>query len=264
LDGKTILVHAEHGLGDAVQMARYLPLIAGRGGRVILRCHDELRELFKSLPGIDRLIGEGDRIPAFDVHCPMMSLPFALSTELNSIPAQIPYLRADPNRVAAWRDRLLPWEGLTKIGLVWAGSPQHQYDRQRSIPLTAFAPLSAAKRTVFFSLQKGAASSQRCPSGLNLVDETRFLVDYADTAALISQLDLVVSVDTSVAHVTGALGKAVWILLPLAPDWRWLLNRSDSLWYPTARLFRQHHRGQWEPVIQEVAEALLDLSRKNQ
>jgi Flp pilus assembly protein TadD len=259
LNGRTILLHAEHGLGDTVQFVRYVSLLAERGGRVILRCQRELRELLKNLC-VDQLIVEGETIPSFDVHCPLMSLPHAFGTRLNSIPNSVPYLTPDPSRVEQWQRRLTLSPGF-RVGVVWAGRPQHQYDGDRSIRLLALAPLARVAGVKFFSLQKGEAAEQtrKLPPGMDLLDHTALLVDYADTAAMISQLDLVISVDTSVAHVAAAMGKPVWLLLAFAPDWRWLLDRDDSPWYPTMRLFRQSVRGDWTSVIERVTQSLSQI-----
>jgi tetratricopeptide (TPR) repeat protein len=261
LKGRTILLHTEQGLGDAVQMVRYVPRVSARGRRVILQCHHELIEIFKTLTGVHALLAHGDPPPAWDVHCPLMSLPRAFGTRLDSIPADIPYLVPDPSRVENWQERLGAPRG-QRIGLAWAGAPEHQYDRQRSINLSFFAPLFDLPSVQFFSLQKGAAAKQMesLATGNRPIDYTTMLVNYAETAALISQMDLVISVDTSVAHVAGAMGKPVWMLLAYAPDWRWLLQRSDSPWYPTMRLFRQPIRGDWASVITRVANELKKLT----
>ena len=242
-------------------MARYVPLVAAQGGKVVLHCNRELAELFKGLAGVSQLIVEGDPLPVFDLHCPMMSLPLAFATALDSIPCGVPYLFADPVRVQRCRATLGSTSNLRRVGLVWAGSPEHQYDRQRSIPLSAFAPLQRIAGAQFFSLQKGPEAKQANESGhgLNLVDCGDLLDDYADTAALISELDLVISVDTSVAHVAAAMGKPVWLLIAFAPDWRWLLDRDNSPWYPTIKIFRQPNRGDWSTVIQRLTENLNQL-----
>lgn len=256
LDGATILLHAEQGLGDTVQFVRYVPLVAARGGRVVLEVPPELKTLLGAMPGAMTVVAEGEPLPPFQWHCPLMSLPLAFGTELASIPADIPYLAADPAKQAAWQARLPA--GSLKVGLAWAGRPQHKRDRWRSLALARLAPLGAVPGVAFVSLQKGpaAAEARTPPAGLALDDPTADLVDFADTAALVAALDLVIAVDTSVAHLAGALGKPVWVLLPEMPDWRWLLGRADSPWYPTARLFRQPSRGAWEPVVQVVADAL--------
>jgi tetratricopeptide (TPR) repeat protein len=253
LHGKRILVHAEGGLGDAIQFVRYLPEIARRGGRVVLEATSQLRRLLADMPDISEFVATGEPLPQFDVHCPMMSLPRILDTRLATIPAQSPYLRPDPSLARAWNQRLSPGiEGL-KVGLVWAGRAIP--DPGRSIPLEMLAPLGQVPRTWFCSLQR-YESSGKTPaplSGLRFTDWTAELGDLTDTAALISCLDLVITVDTAVAHLAGAMGKRVWVLLQFAPDWRWLLDREDCPWYPTMRLFRQPRTGDWESAVRDVA-----------
>ncbi len=254
LDGRTILLHAEQGLGDAIQFARYVPLVAQLGGKVIFECPPELFELFKSLDGGAELIANGSTLPHYDLHCPLMSLPRALKTRLDSIPANVPYLVADSHRVEAWKSIVKDSENRLKIGLAWAGKPTHTNDRNRSIDLSQLAPLSDCG-AAFHSLQKVPLPA-RPPAGLELIDHANPIKDFAETAALIANLDLVVTVDTSVAHLSGALGKPTWVLLPHLADWRWLTHRTDSPYYPTMRLFRQRAPGDWSAVIQEVVEAL--------
>lgn len=257
LDGRTLLVHAEQGFGDTIQFARYAPMIAARGGRVILECQRELHALLARMPGIGRVIAKGETRPEFDLHCPLLSLPFAFGTTLSSIPAAQSYLMADPELVAVWKDRIAGPESF-KVGLVWAGSQGHRNDRNRSMKLADLAPLGEIDGITFHSLQKGppAAQINSAPGRLRPTDLDAQLSDFDQTAALIANLDLVISVDTSVAHLAAALGKPVWLLTPFVPDWRWLLNRADSPWYPTLRLFRQTSRARWDGVIATVAEAL--------
>jgi tetratricopeptide (TPR) repeat protein len=259
LAGRTILLHCEQGFGDAIQNVRYVHLVAKRGGKIILECHPELRRLFNDFPHTDRVIARGEPLPAFDLHCPLSSLPFACRTTLNSIPADVPYLKPEPELARRWRDKI--GSGGMKVGLVWAGNPTHPNDKTRSIMLQQLAPL-AASGIEFHSLQKGPAASQlAAPAGLRVVDHLGELQNYADTAALISQLDLVIAVDTSVAHLSGALGRPTWVLIPFVADCRWLIGRSDSPWYPTMRLFRQHARERWDGAIEEMARELVKLSR---
>jgi tetratricopeptide (TPR) repeat protein len=255
LDGRTILLHAEQGLGDTLQFVRYVPLVAARGGRVVLEVPRELYGLLGAMPGAARVVSAGDPLPDVDVHCPLLSLPLAFGTDRATIPASVPYLAADPAKVAAWNARL-PSETI-RVGLVWAGRPEHKRDRWRSLTLAALAPLVRAG-VAFVSLQKGPAAGQAKtpPPGMVLLDPTDELVDFTDTAALVAALDLVVAVDTSVAHLAGALGKPVWILLPAMPDWRWLSSGDESPWYPTARLFRQPSRGDWRTVAETVGRDL--------
>ncbi len=258
-DGRTILVHAEQGLGDTLQFVRYAPLLAARGARVVLEVPAPLVRLLANLPDIAAIIPEGAALPAFDLHCPMMSLPLAFATTLETIPAA-PYLHADPMRTARWRDRL-PVDG-RKIGLVWAGSPRvgepraHHADRRRSIPLAGFAPLAGMPGLRFVSLQKDAAADPAAASALGLIEMMDEVADFADTAALVATLDLVIAVDTSVAHLAAAMGKPVWLLSRFDGCWRWLAGRTDSPWYPSLRLFRQDRPGEWAPVIARVRAAL--------
>ena len=257
LDGRTVLVHADQGFGDAIQFVRYLPLVARRGGRVVLECQPALTDLFSALPGVDSVVAQsesGAPAIAFDCHVPLTSLPGLFGTTLDSIPADIPYLQAPPARIDAWRDRLAG-PGLA-VGLVWAGGADLLDDSQRSLDLAMLAPLADIPHMRVFGLQKGpAAENDAAPFLENLGPD---LTDFTETAAAIMALDLVISVDTAVAHLAGALGRPVWTLLPFSPDFRWMLDRTDSPWYPGMRLFRQAQRGQWHPVIAAVAEALAE------
>jgi len=259
LAGKTILLHAEQGYGDTLQFCRYAAPVAALGARVILVVQPPLKSLLSRLAGPVQVLAAGETLPPSDYHCPLMSLPLAFHTDLQSIPGRAPYLTADPARVAAWRARLGA-AAAPRVGLAWSGRPTHRNDAQRSIPLAAFAALLEAGMT-FVSLQKELRKEDQATlaavPGLTHFGEG--LQDYDDTAALIDYLDLVIAVDTSVAHLAGALGKPVWILLPSNPDWRWLLEREDSPWYPTARLFRQTRMGDWGSVIRRVIETLRDL-----
>ena len=258
LAGRTILLHCEQGFGDAIQNVRYVRKVAGRGGRIVLECHPELRRLFNDFPGTDQVIARGQPLPDFDLHCPLSSLPFACRTRLDSIPADVPYLKPDPRLASIWREKIQT-DGL-KVGLVWAGNPTHPNDRTRSIRLEQLASL-AAEGIEFHSLQKGPAADQvgRAPAGMKIADHSAELVDYVDTASLISELDLVIAVDTSVAHLSGALGCRTWVLIPFVADCRWLIGRPDSPWYPTMKLFRQHARERWEGAIRELARELIAL-----
>jgi hypothetical protein len=259
LNGRRIFVYAEQGFGDAIQFSRYLPLLAQRGARVSFACQDELARLMSRVQGVARVLGASVDMD-FDVHCPLLSLPLHFATTLESIPADIPYLSADPDAQRSWRDRIARLgKGRPRIGLVWSGNPAHPRDKSRSLRLLDLAPLAeAASSASLISLQKGPARHdlRSPPDGLNIVDWTGELHDFADTAALIANLDLVISADTAVAHLAGALGKRVWVLLPHTPDWRWMLHRSDSPWYPTMRLFRQERRGEWTAPVWNVIQAL--------
>lgn len=262
LDGATIVIHAEQGLGDVIHFARYLPLVAARGGRVVFEAPVEQHRLFADFSGVARLIAFDEPVPEAQWHCPLLSLPLVFGTTLSSVPSDVPYLHADPAAVAEWRRRLAG--PALKIGLVWAGNPGHRRDRHRSLPLAALAPLGEIPDVAFYALQKGDAAGEAMPAGLRVEILAPLLGDFADTAAAIMALDLVISVDTSVAHLAGALAKPVWIMLPHAPDWRWLETRSDSPWYPSAELFRQDSSRRWEPVIADIAAELASLAAPDQ
>jgi tetratricopeptide (TPR) repeat protein len=258
LANKTILVHAEQGFGDSLQFCRYVPMLA-KLATVVLDVPRPLVRLLSNLTGVTQIVARGDPLPPFDAWIPMLSLPLAFRTTLATIPATVPYLHAVPQ--PRWQQRLATLSG-RKVGLVWAGSPLSPppkalaMDRRRSITLQHFAPLSTIPGLCLISLQKGDAAAQMPPAGMVLHDWTDELEDYADTAALVDALDLVISVDTSVVHLAGALGKPVWVLNRFDQCWRWLQDRTDSPWYPTARLFRQPAPGDWASVIREVTEAL--------
>jgi tetratricopeptide (TPR) repeat protein len=255
LRGKTILLYGEQGLGDTLQFVRYAPLVAARGGRVILGCQRELARLLANFPGVDQIVPGDAPVPPFDLHCSLLSLPRIFRTTADSIPGGPSYLKADPALLETWSNRLGPREpGVRRIGLVWAGNPNHKNDLNRSMKLEHLAGLAAIERVQLYSLQKApaAAAQLRAMPQLNVIDHTAELNDFADTAALISQLDLVITVDTSVAHLSGALGAETWLMLPTAPDWRWLLNRDTSPWYPSMRLFRQTRRRDWSGVADQL------------
>ncbi|WP_249780499.1 tetratricopeptide repeat protein [Bradyrhizobium sp. dw_411] len=259
--GKTILICSDEGLGDSIQFARYVPMLAARGARVILVVDDAAYPLLSALPGVSESFRTSDKVfPAFDMHCPTSSLPLAFATRLDTIPADIPYLPAPaPSRVQAWEDRLGPHSKL-RVGLVWSGNPLHNNDHNRSVPFQIFSRLFDADAT-FVSLQKDARPDDKaalceCPG---IIDLTSELTDFNETAALIACLDLVITVDTSVAHLAGALGCPTWILLPYTPDYRWLLDRDDSPWYPTVRLFRQSAARDYAEVLDRVRTELAAL-----
>ena len=258
LGGRTLLLHAEQGFGDAIQFIRYLPRVAQGGGNIILECQPELERLFQRMAPDLLVLARGQTLPAFDVHGPLLSLPRVFATDLNTIPQSVPYLHAEAAEAAIWHEHLTGLGPSLKVGLVWAGSPTHTNDRNRSLKLASLAPLGEVPGVRFLSLQKGgaAAEARTPPAGMELIDSVEKLKDFADTAALIANLDLVIAVDTAVAHLAGAMGKPVWTLLPFAHDWRWLVGRSDSPWYPTMRIFRQPSPRDWEPVIAEVREHL--------
>jgi tetratricopeptide (TPR) repeat protein len=269
IDGKTILLHAEQGLGDTIQFCRYAPLLAARGAQVILEVQKPLRDLMKTLGAAMQIVVRGDSLPKFDLHCPLLSLPLACATRLETIPSATPYLAARDSQTRAWRERLGRHER-PRIGLVWAGNPRkelpgaNRIDSQRSIVVDQLAPLFQLTGCDFFSLQKGddaVRTLRASPLRDAIVDWTDDLHDFSDTAALIENLDLVISVDTSVAHLAGALGKPFWLLNRYNTCWRWLADRDDSPWYPTARLFRQDATRQWPAVIARVTAALQDYAR---
>jgi tetratricopeptide (TPR) repeat protein len=264
LEGRTLLIDTEQGFGDAIQFVRYLPLVAHRSGKIILECQPELVRLFESLTVNCQIIPRGNSLPMFDLHCPLLSLPRVFKTDASNIPARVPYIFVRENECRKWDDRLAAQSAKDlNVGVAWAGSRTNSDDHNRSIQLAMLAPLSQAREVLFVSLQKGEASAQaqHPPPGLELMDWTSQLTDFADTAALISQLDLVITVDTAIAHLAGAMGKPVWVLLPFVPDWRWLLDRDDSPWYPTMRLFRQPTPADWKEVIDQVSYALSHYSK---
>ena len=256
LNGKTILLCHEQGFGDLIQFIRYAPLVAARGGRVIVGCSAPLLRLLKTAPGIEQLILEGETMPPFDCYALLLSLPYLLGTTLDTIPAVIPYLStpqvSTPNTIL-------------KVGIVWGGNSKNGNDRDRSITLTELLPLLSLTEVEFHSLQKGRSEElqqfQAAHPTISIVDFDQQLEDFADTAAAIAGLDLVISVDTSVAHLAGAMGKPVWVLLSAVPDWRWFLDRTDSPWYPTARLFRQRCLRDWSSVTESIKNKLAALIR---
>ena len=263
---RRILVHDEQGLGDTLQFVRYLPLVKARCNTVILETRRELIGLLQQVEGVDAMVerpSSDTPFTAADCHIPLLSLPMIFGTRPETIPATVPYIRPDPQKETAWKDRLsLPG---TNVGIVWAGRPEHQNDRNRSCRLEHFAGLARIPGVRLIGLQKGPAASQAdaasCrPWVLSLGGE---LNDFADTAAVISHLDLVISVDTAVVHLAGAMAKPVWVLLPFVPDWRWMLNREDSPWYPTMRLFRQHCPGDWPDVFNRLEAALHSMQTTN-
>jgi tetratricopeptide (TPR) repeat protein len=262
---KTILIHAEQGLGDTLMGCRYVEKVAAQGARIILEVQPALKSLLQNLDNVALLIAKGERIPCFDVHCPIMSLPLAFKTTVETIPATIPYLGVTKNIIEKWRSKLVGTE--TKVGIAWAGNPSFPTDRDRSILLKNILPILGVKGVTFFSLQKDLR-----PGDKDILDATPQIVrldqeigDFQDTAAIMMSLDLVISSDTSVVNLAGALGRSFWVLLPVIPDWRWLLDGNVSPWYPTGRLFRQDVRGDWATVIDDVCIELNKLmtSRKS-
>ena len=257
LNGRRILLHGEQGLGDALQFCRYVPLVAARGGRVILGLPAPLERVMAGLPGVERFVSGQLPTDAFDLHLPMLSLGEVFGTQMDTIPHRVPYLSAEPELAARWNERLKEVGGL-KVGIVWAGSPTHGNDRNRSIGLAPFARLAGIPGVSLVSIQKGPTEGQAAnpPGGFPLLNLSPDIENFADTAAIMAGLDLVVCVDTSVAHLAGALGIPVWVLVPFAPDWRWMLDREDSPWYPTMRLFRQDRPGSWDGAIDRLERAL--------
>ena len=260
LHGKTILIYPEQGLGDVIQFCRYIPMIEDLGATVLFAVHPSLKSLVATMDANFTIIENGTDLPDFDLQCPIMSLPLAFKTTLETIPSEIPYLYADSDKIKDWK-RVLGDEKITRIGLVWSGSTIHKNDHNRSLLLNQLEPILQLPFE-FHCLQKEIRPTDQASLDAfkQIHQHQDQLVDFSDTAALICELDLVISVDTSVAHLAGALGKPVWILLPYAPDYRWMLDRPDSPWYPTATLFRQPGIDDWDSVISEVYKRLQALS----
>ncbi len=262
LDGRTILLHAEQGMGDSIQFARYVPLVAAAGGQVVLECQPLLCRLFETLDGVAEIVPAGQSLPAFDVQAPVLSLPNILGTRMDTIPADIPYLAANQDLARKIHSNLERFSGGLKVGLVWAGKPSHKNDRNRSIGFKPFVGLLAMSQISFFSLQVGPRAEDMREAGCDGLahDLSGVIKDFADSAAIIEALDLLITVDTAPAHLAGALGKPVWVLLPHIPDWRWLLERDDSPWYPSMRLFRQEQPGRWGNAFRGVVAALKEMT----
>jgi Flp pilus assembly protein TadD len=264
LKGRTILLHAEQGLGDTIQFVRYASLVQERGGRVVLGCQKPLLQLLSRSPGIDQLVVEGSALPPFDVHLALLSGPHILGTTLATVPARVPYVSADPDLVEHWRRELRVLNGL-KVGIVWQGNPAYNSDRRRSIPLIEFALLARLPNVHLVSLQNGVGLDQLTllPKDFRVLDFGDRLDQNAgpfmDTAAIMMNLDLVIAPDTAIAHLAGALGARVWVAVARNPNWRWLLGRDDTPWYPTARLFRQRENEDWSGVMQRMAAAVEEL-----
>lgn len=258
--GQTLLIHDEQGFGDTFQFLRMVAWAKERSGaRVILEVNPESLSLARRCQGFDEIVARGSLPPPFDVHCELMSLPMVMGLTLDHLPGALPYLSADAKRVAIWRKRLgkLP---RPLVALVWAGRPTHPNDANRSMVLADLAPLASSGAT-FLAVQKGpkAAEAKNPPEGMKVLALDDGIKDFEDTAAILSMADLLISVDSSPVHLAGALGRPVWALLPFLPDWRWLLGRDDTPWYPSMRLFRQQSPGDWAGVIARVAEALAAL-----
>lgn len=254
LEGKTILLAGEQGLGDTVQFVRCARSLKERGARVVVECAEELATLLLSVPGVDAVIPRGSALPSYDVWSPMLSVPLYAGLDNERVfGIDVPYLFPDPGKVSEWRARLQDLPGGVRVGCVWSGNPRHRNDRHRSCSPDQFSTLATIPGIQFFSLQKPSGDGARNQAFPMCHDLTGHVRDLADTAAFISALDLVITVDTAVAHVAGALGKPVWLLLPKAPDWRWMQKRKDSPWYPTMALYRQEHQGSWSEVFARVA-----------
>jgi len=261
--GKTIHVFNEQGFGDTLQFVRYVDWLTASGARVVLRVQDALLELLSDYRGAAAVIGESEPLPPFDLHCPLLSLPFALAAHRAPIPADIPYLHADAAKRAGWRERLAATKGRLRVGVAWSGNTGNLNGRHRSTSLEAWQPVfdAFAECASFVSLVKDVRAEELAVlRNASVLDVSEDLHTFAETAALIAELDLVISVDTAVAHLAGALGKPVWVLLSYTPDWRWGLERSDTPWYPGARLIRQPARGDWASVMNTVRDALAAIA----
>ena len=265
--GKRLLVHYEQGFGDNIQFVRYLPMVKQRGGTVIFEVRKPLYDLFGQIEGIDEFVeacpdGQAPRVD-FDLHISPLDLPGLFETTLENIPCNIPYLCAEAEKTAYWRERVD--SDSFKVGLVWSGSGLHGNDHNRSSVLRNFLPLTKIKGVKLYALQKGLAAREvkELAPEMRVINLGEEFEDFADTAGAIENMDLVISVDTCVLHLAGAMGKAVWALIPFEPEWRWMLDRKDSPWYPTMRLFRQKKRGDWDELFARVAEQLQILVSKN-
>jgi hypothetical protein len=266
LRGARILLHAEQGLGDTLQFIRYVPLVQAAGGVVILEVQDRLMSLAAEIPGVVEVVSWGAALPPFDCHCPLLSLPLVFETTLETVPAEVPYLYLPEASHA--KMKLFPWpeDGL-RVGLLWAGNPTFLHDsyRFRSATLELFRPLVEMEGPHWFSLQIGEPAQElsKAPWATGIVDLAPMVDDMGDTAAQIAKMDLVITVDTAIAHLAGALGVPVWVLLPYTPDWRWLQDRPDTPWYPSMRLFRQSQPGDWTSVMEAMTAELKKLSSEN-
>jgi tetratricopeptide (TPR) repeat protein len=256
---KTILLHAEQGLGDALLACRYVPKFAALGAKVILEVQLPLKPLLRGLEGVSMLIGRGEAIPHFDVHCPLMSLPLAFKTTIESIPSRVPYIPVPKDAIEQWNSKLSAQN--LKVGIAWAGNPDFDGDGDRSILLKNILPVTRINGIKYFSLQKDLrdGDDELLSANPHIVRVDKDIKDFQDTAAILMSLDLVISSDTSIVNLAGALGRPVWVLLPFISDWRWLLDRDDTPWYLTARLFRQRNAGDWTTVMDNVCTALKQL-----
>jgi Flp pilus assembly protein TadD len=261
--GRTLLLQSEQGVGDTLQFVRYASLAKQRGGNLVLECHPSLTRLLAGLPGADRVVAVGGGSIQADLYVPMPSLPGVFQSTPATVPAAVPYLTADSVLVESWRAELAPVSGF-KVGIAWQGNPAFQGDRWRSVPLAEFAPVASVPSVRLFSLQKELTGREQLPplaDRFGVTDLAPRLSDFAETAAVMRNLDLVITSDTSVAHLAGALGVPVWMAVRAVADWRWLLEREDSPWYPTMRIFRQPAEGDWRSVFNRIAAALFDVAR---
>ena len=256
LEGRRILLHAEQGLGDTLHFARYVPLVRRRGGVVLLECQEPLASVMRTLAGVDQIVARGDPLPEFECHAALPSLPRLFGTSLDTIPAEVPYVHAAAGPLERWRTALARAPGSFKVGLVWSGNPEQKVNRYRAVPVREFAALARLPGVSLISLQQGPQAAEAGEADFPLHTLPEEVRDFGDTAAIVCNLDLVITVDTAVAHLAGALGRPVWTLLCFAADWRWLLERKDSPWYPGMRLFRQTERDCWKPVLEEVRQEL--------
>lgn len=270
LEGKTILLYAEHGQGDVIQFCRLAERVAERGARVFLAVQPSLKRLLTGLPGVDMVVAQDERTPPYDFHCPLMSVPRALKLTLDTVPAKLPYLHADPVLVERWARRIGTRDGRLRVGLAWAGEARLGPDeiamnQKRSIPFARLAPLLDVPAVAFYSVQKGIQAQQQLidsPLRQRVSDFSDGFTDFAETAAMLTQIDLLITVDTAVAHLAGALGRPVWLLNRYDSCWRWLMERDDSPWYPEVmRIFRQPAWGDWDTVLAQAADALWTLSK---
>jgi tetratricopeptide (TPR) repeat protein len=254
IDGKTLLLFAEQGFGDAIQFVRFAPVVASlSGARIALDCHPPLRRLFARVQGVAEVLESDGEIPRYELCFPLMSLPLLLRATTRDIPRDVPYLRASAEHAAKWQGHVRSDNGM-RVGVVWASNPTMGSGWRKSLPLETLAPLASVPGVSFYSLQNDAG--ERASAGFELIDLTAQLTDFSETAGLIANLDLVISVDTAVAHLAGAMGKPTWLLLRQIADWRWQGQGSRSLWYPTMRVFRQEREGDWPSVVRQVELAL--------
>ncbi len=263
VEGKSLLLYAEQGFGDALQFVRYAPLVAARGARILLQCQPKMKRLFATVEGVLQVAGFDEPAPPADACCPLLSVPRILGT-VHRIPAQVPYVRAQSHEVLRWKERLRQDGARLKVGLFWATESATGTASQKSLSLQQLAPLAGIPDTIFYSLQRGPAAAQTAdpPLGMRILDVSAALGDFADSAALVGALDLVVTIDTALAHLAGALGRPVWTLIHTPPDWRWGAAGEASAWYPTMRLFRQERAGEWQGAVARLALELRALAER--